>query len=37
MTDLPIEPLVYTREEFAKMKRSNLFLKEILKYARKIV
>jgi len=37
MTDLPIEPLVYTKEEFAEMKRSNLFLKEILKYARKIV
>ena len=37
LTDLPIEPLVYTRAEFAEMKRSNLFLKEILKYARKIV
>ena len=37
LTDLPIEPLVYTKEEFAEMKRSNLFLKEILKYARKIV
>ena len=37
LTDLPIEPLVYTREEFAEMKRNNLFLKEILKCARKIV
>ena len=37
LTDLPIEPLVYTRAEFDKMKRGNLFLNEIFKYARKMV
>jgi hypothetical protein len=37
LTDLPIEPLVYTREEFDKMRRDNLFLNEIFKYARKLV
>ncbi len=37
LTDLPIEPLVYTRAEFDKMKRENLFLNEIFKYARKLV
>ncbi len=32
MTDLPIEPLCYTEDEFEKMKRDgNLFVKEILK------
>lgn len=37
LTDLPIEPLVYTREEFDKMKRNNLFIGSIFKYARKLV
>jgi len=37
LTDLPIEPLVYTRAEFDKMMRGNLFLNEIFKYARKMV
>lgn len=31
LTDLPIEPLVYTEEEFEEMQRNNSFIKEILK------
>ncbi len=32
MTDLPVEPLCYTEDEFEKLKRSgNPFVKEILK------
>lgn len=32
MTDLPLEPLCYTEEEFEKMKRDdNPFIKEIMK------
>jgi len=32
MTDLPVEPLCYTEDEFEKMKRDgNPFIKEILK------
>jgi predicted nucleotidyltransferase len=37
LTDLPIEPLVYTRAEFDKMKRNNLFIEGIFKYAKKLV
>jgi len=34
LTDLPIEPLVYTEGEFQKMlQNGNVFLTEILKYA----
>jgi len=29
-TDLPVEPLVYTEEQFDRMKRENTFLKEAL-------
>lgn len=37
LTDLPIEPLVYTNEEFEEMKKSgNPFITEILKTARRI-
>jgi hypothetical protein len=36
MTDLPVEPLVYTREEFAQMKKKNSFIKEIMKSAVKL-
>ena len=37
MTDLPIEPLVYTEEEFDAMKKSgNIFLKGALKDAKRI-
>ena len=35
MTDLPIEPLVYTKDEFEKMKESP-FIKEIMKHAIKL-
>jgi predicted nucleotidyltransferase len=37
LTDLPIEPLVYTRDEFAAMKRDNLFIKSVLEHARRLV
>ncbi len=36
MTDLPIEPLVYTKEEFEEMKKSNPFIKEVLRSAKKL-
>ncbi|MCM8766416.1 MAG: nucleotidyltransferase domain-containing protein [Candidatus Omnitrophica bacterium] len=36
LTDLPIEPLVYTREEFKEMKNNSIFLKEVLKKAKRI-
>ncbi len=35
MTDLPVEPIVYTRKEFEKMKDSP-FIKEIMKHAIKL-
>ena len=35
LTDLPIEPLVYTKEEFEDMKE-NIFIKEVLKHAKKL-
>ena len=35
MTELPIEPLVYTREEFEEMKRSgNPFIRRVLETGR---
>lgn len=37
LTDLPVEPLVYTREEFEEMKKDNPFINSILKFARKLV
>ncbi|CAD6492458.1 MAG: Nucleotidyltransferase domain protein [Candidatus Argoarchaeum ethanivorans] len=37
LTDLPIEPLVYTRDEFDAMKRDNLFIKSVLEHARRLV
>jgi predicted nucleotidyltransferase len=37
LTDLPIEPLVYTRDEFDAMKRDNLFIKSVLEGARRLV
>jgi hypothetical protein len=36
MTDLPVEPLVYTKEEFAQMKKKSGFIKEIMKSAVKL-
>jgi len=36
MTDLPIEPLCYTYQEFNKLKRENSFIKDILKQAKKL-
>ena len=36
MTDLPIEPLVYTDEEFETMRHSNPFIKEILKEGKEL-
>ncbi|MGQ4873704.1 MAG: nucleotidyltransferase domain-containing protein [Promethearchaeia archaeon] len=37
LTDLPIEPLVYTKKEFENMiKEKNPFILEILKYAKKL-
>jgi predicted nucleotidyltransferase len=36
MTELPIEPLVYTKEEFEEMKKSNPFIKDILRNAKKL-
>lgn len=36
MTDLPIEPLVYTKEEFEEMKKSNPFIQDILRNAKKL-
>jgi len=36
-TDLPIEPLVYTKEEFNEMKRSkNPFIREVVKRGEKM-
>ncbi|NIA12004.1 MAG: nucleotidyltransferase domain-containing protein [Nitrospiraceae bacterium] len=37
LTDLPIEPLVYTRDEFDAMKRDNRFIKSVLEGARRLV
>ena len=37
LTDLPIEPLVYTRDEFDVMKQDNLFIKSVLEHARRLV
>lgn len=36
LTDLPIEPLVYTPEEFYQMKKSNYFLKKIMKNSKRL-
>jgi len=36
LIDPPIEPLVYTRDEFDAMKRDNLFMKSVLKHARRL-
>ena len=36
MIDLPIEPLVYTKEEFEEMKKNNPFIKDILRNAKKL-
>jgi hypothetical protein len=36
MTDLPVEPLVYTKEEFAQMERESSFIKEVMKSAVKL-
>jgi len=36
LTDLPVEPLVYTNEEFARLKKTSSFIKEVLKKAKEI-
>ena len=36
LTDLPIEPLVYTPEEFDKMKNENNFIKESIENGKRI-
>ncbi|MCW7076782.1 nucleotidyltransferase domain-containing protein [Methanosarcinales archaeon] len=36
MTELPVEPLVYTREEFEAMKKENPFIREVLKGAKRL-
>jgi len=36
LTDLPIEPFVYTPEEFQRLKKSRPFIKEILKTGKKL-
>lgn len=36
LTDLPVEPLVYTPQEFTRMKKDNSFLKEVLKTAERL-
>lgn len=37
MTDLPVEPLAYTREEFEEMKNNSPFIRDVLKNAQKLV
>jgi len=34
LTDLPIEPLIYTPQEFKKLKKRNLFIKKIISEAK---
>ena len=36
LTDLPVEPLVYTPEEFQQMKKHNPFIKEVIKTGHKL-
>jgi predicted nucleotidyltransferase len=36
ITDLPIEPLVYTPQEFEKLKSGNAFIKSILKTGKRL-
>lgn len=36
MTDLPVEPLAYTREEFEEMKNNSPFIRDVLKRAQKL-
>ncbi len=36
LTDLPVEPLVYTPEEFQRMKKSNPFITEVIKTGKKL-
>lgn len=37
LTDLPVEPLVYTKEEFKKKKQGSLFISHVLKDAQRII
>ncbi len=34
LTDLPIEPLIYTPQEFKKLKKKNSFIKKIMSEAK---
>ncbi|MGA1844572.1 MAG: nucleotidyltransferase domain-containing protein [bacterium] len=36
LTDLPIEPLVYTLEEFNRMKRTSSFLKKVIREGKRL-
>ncbi|MEW6685625.1 MAG: nucleotidyltransferase domain-containing protein [Candidatus Edwardsbacteria bacterium] len=36
LTDLPIEPLVYTPKEFQRMKKTSIFLKEVIKAGKRL-
>jgi len=36
LTDLPIEPLVYTPQEFQRMKKSNPFLRKMIKTGKRL-
>jgi len=36
LTDLPIEPLVYTKEEFQRMRKSSSFLQEVIRTGKKL-
>jgi predicted nucleotidyltransferase len=36
LTDLPVEPLCYTKEEFERLKTTSSFIRKILKTARKL-
>ena len=36
LTDLPVEPLVYTEEEFERMRKTNDFLKQVIKTGKRL-
>jgi predicted nucleotidyltransferase len=35
--NLPVEPLVYTEQEFAAKKRDNSFIRQVLKHAKRVI
>jgi len=36
LTDLPVEPLVYTPEEFDRLQKTSVFLKEAMRTAKEL-